>query len=85
MGDELTVEVAEADEGANISEFLWSGPFVDSFELGRVHSYYTMFDYHSKEIDFFFVERAFGGFKEQMFFLHGLKDDTGALVMGFEV
>jgi len=69
----------------NISEFLWCRPFLDSLKFGRVHGYYTMFDYHSKKIDFFFVKGAFSGLQEQVFFFHGLEDDTGVLMMSFEV
>jgi len=31
VGNELSIEVTEADKGANISEFLWSRPFGNSF------------------------------------------------------
>ena len=62
--NELAIKVAETDESADVSEFLRSSPFVDPFQLSRVHSYYTMLYYHSKEIDFFFIKGAFGGFEE---------------------
>ena len=58
------IEVAEANEGTDVSEFLWCRPFIDPFEFCRVHSYYSVFDYHSEEVNFFFVEGAFGRFKE---------------------
>jgi len=79
------IEVTKANEGSNISEFLWCGPFIDSLKLGRVHGYNTVFDYHSEEINFFFIKGAFGGFEEQVFFLHGLKNDAGALMMSFKI
>ena len=41
----MSIEVTEAKEGVNISEFLWSRPFGDPFKLGRIHGYYTMLYY----------------------------------------
>ena len=60
MRDKLTVEVAKAKEYADITEFLRNTSFTDAFELGRVHFNDAMFDYHSKEVNFFFVEKGFG-------------------------
>ena len=62
--DELLIKVAEDDEGMNISEFLWSRPFSNSFKFGRVHSDNTVLYYHSEEVDLFFVKGALGGFEK---------------------
>ena len=79
------IEIVKADEGSNILEFLWSRPFGNPFEFGRVHSYYAVFNYHAKEINFFFVKGAFGGFEEEMFLFHGFEDDTSAAMMSLDI
>ena len=55
----------------------WCGPFLDSFELGRVHGHFAFFQDHSEVFDARLGELAFAGFQVEVIFSQFLEYDFG--------
>ena len=52
-GDELRVEVAEAEKGSHSFDCLGERPFLDGLEFYQVHLYSSLAYYYSKILHFF--------------------------------
>ena len=78
VGDEATVEVGKAEEGADILDFLGSGPLSDAIEFDWVHGKLTGFDDHTEVFDFSGGEFAFLKFEMEVKFHHPLQDTFSA-------
>ena len=59
VGDELSVEIGEATEGANILHLGWHGPIRDAVEFDGVHGQLTGFNDHAKVLYLVSGELAF--------------------------
>ena len=59
MRDETAIKVCKAQEGSNIFNCCWSGPFSDSSYLDWVHGKGSRSDDHPKTLNFCNIEGAF--------------------------
>ena len=60
--NELSIEVAESNEGSDCFYVSWGIPVFDGIEFGWVHFYGSWGDEEAKIFDLGGVEGAFGGF-----------------------
>ena len=70
--DEATIEVGKAEEGADILDFLGSGPLSDAIEFDWVHGKLAGFDDHAEVFNFSGGEFAFLEFEMEVKFHHPL-------------
>ena len=59
MGDKMSIEVSESQEGADVFDCRGDRPICDSGYLDWVHGQGSGFDYHSKVFDLRDVEGTF--------------------------
>jgi len=81
VGDEPSVEVGKAKEGAYVLDFCRGWPFGDSVKLDRVHGKLTGFNDHSEVFYLVSGEFAFLKFEVQIEFSHALEDALGVFFM----
>jgi len=82
VGDEATVEIGKAKEGADILDFLGSGPLGDAIEFDGVHGELTGFDDHTKVFNLGGGEFTFFEFKMEVEFHHTLQDTLSTFLVG---
>ena len=63
-GNELSIEVGEAEEGMHIFDFSQGGPACNAVELNRIHGQLSWLDDHPKIFNF--ISGKFALFKLQM-------------------
>ena len=81
VGNESTVEIGKAKEGAYVLDFSGGWPFGDFIKLDRVHGELTRFDNHSEVFHLVHGEFAFFELEVQVKFGHTLKDTFDTFFM----
>jgi len=81
VGDELPIEVGEAEERAYVFDLGGGRPLGDSVELDGVHSELPQFDDHPEIFYLISGEFAFFKFEVQVEFCHALQDTFGAFLV----
>ena len=75
--DEAAVEVAKAEEGLEVLEFLWLWPFGNARDFSRVHSDFAMGYYDTEVVDGSLVKGAFLRFQVKVIFSEAREDVVG--------
>jgi len=81
VGNESSVEVGEAQEGAYVLDFGWGWPFGNAIELDRIHGELTWFDDHPEVFYLVGGEFAHLKFEVQVEFSHSLEDTLSVFLV----